>query len=60
MWNLNCDTNELVYETETDSETQKTDLWLPRGKRRGRDGLGAWDQQMQTITYRMDKHQGPM
>ena len=25
----------------------------------GRDGLGVWDQQMQTITYRMDKQQGP-
>ena len=25
----------------------------------GRDGLGVWDQQMQTIIYRMDKQQGP-
>ena len=25
----------------------------------GRDGLGVWDQQMQTILYKMDKHQGP-
>ena len=25
----------------------------------GRDGLGVWDQQMQTVTYRMDKEQGP-
>ena len=24
-----------------------------------RDGLGVWDQQMQTIIYRMDKQQGP-
>ena len=23
----------------------------------GRDGLGVWDQQMQTIIYRMDKQQ---
>ena len=29
MWNLKYDTNELIYETETD--TQRTDLWLPRG-----------------------------
>ena len=28
MWNLK-DTNELIYEMETDS--QRTDLWLPRG-----------------------------
>ena len=26
----------------------------------GRDGLGVWGQQMQTIIYRMDKQQGPM
>ena len=28
------------------------------GVRRERDGLGVWDQQMQTIIYRMEK-QGP-
>ena len=32
MWNLNYDTNELIYETEIDSQTQKTDLWLPSGR----------------------------
>ena len=31
MWNLKCDTNELIHVTETDSQTQRTDLWLPRG-----------------------------
>ena len=31
MWNLKYDTNELIYKTETDSQTQRTDLWLPRG-----------------------------
>ena len=25
----------------------------------GREGLGVWDQQMQTSVYRMDKQQGP-
>ena len=25
----------------------------------GRVGFGIWDQQMQTIIYRMDKQQGP-
>ena len=25
----------------------------------GREGLGAWDRQMQTSTYRMDKQQHP-
>ena len=29
MWNLKYDTNELIYETETESQPQRTDLWLP-------------------------------
>ena len=46
------------YETETDSQTQRTDLW--KGERGWEtDGLGVWGQGMQTITYRMDKQQGP-
>ena len=32
MWNLKYDTNEFTYKTETDSQTQKTNLWLPKGK----------------------------
>ena len=28
--NLKYDTIELIYETETDSQTQRTDLWLPK------------------------------
>ena len=32
MWNLKYDTNELIYETETDSQISKTNLWLPKGK----------------------------
>ena len=35
-WNLKYDTNELIYETETDSQTHSTDLWLPRGTVRER------------------------
>ena len=29
------DTNELIYKTETDSQTQNTNLWLPKGIPRG-------------------------
>ena len=29
MWNLKSNTNELIYETETDSQTQKIDLLFP-------------------------------
>ena len=32
MWNLKNDKNKLIYKTETDSQTSKTDLWLPKGK----------------------------
>ena len=49
MWNLKYDRNEPIYETETNSQVWKTDLWLPRGSGWGRDQLGVWDQQMQTI-----------
>ena len=41
MWNLKNDTHELIYKTETDSQTYKTNLWLPTGKG-GRDKLGVW------------------
>ena len=38
-WNLKYDTNEPIYKTETDSQTERTDLWLPsgRGGERGMD-----------------------
>ena len=26
MWSLICDTNEIIYKTEEDSQTQRTDL----------------------------------
>ena len=42
MWNLKYGTDEPIYETETDSQTWRADLWLPRW-RWGRDGLGVWD-----------------
>ena len=31
-WNLKNNTNESIYKTEADSQTQKTNLWLPKGK----------------------------
>ena len=32
MWHLNLGTNNPLYKTESDSQTQRTDLWLPRGR----------------------------
>ena len=34
--------NELIYKTEIESQMQKTNLWLPRGKGE-KDKLGDWD-----------------
>ena len=39
-WNLKDDTyntNKLIYKTKTDSQTQKTNVWLPKG--RGNRGM---------------------
>ena len=35
MWNLKNYTNEFIYKIETDSQTQKTNLWLPKGREWG-------------------------
>ena len=32
MWNLKNDTNELIYKTEINPQTQKRNLWLPKRK----------------------------
>ena len=45
--NKKRDTNELIYKTEVESQIQKTNLWLPGGKR-GRDKLGGWDWHIHT------------
>ena len=37
MWNLKHNTNEHIYERETDTLTQKTDVWLPRLGGGGKD-----------------------
>ena len=41
MWNLKYDTNEPIYKTKTDSQTQRADLWLPRGRREGEGLTGS-------------------
>lgn len=32
VWHLKNVTDELIYRTETDSQIQKTNLWLAKGK----------------------------
>ena len=41
MWNLKYDTNEPIYETETDSQTQKTYVWLLTGSGEEEGGIGS-------------------
>ena len=33
IWNLKYNTNQHIYETKTDTQIERTDLWLPRGER---------------------------
>ena len=40
MWNPKCHRNEFIYRTETDFQTQKINLRLPKEK--GKDRLGVW------------------
>ena len=42
MWNLKYDTKEPIHKAEADSQTQKTNAWLPKGKQ-GREKRGAVD-----------------
>ena len=35
MWNLKYDTNELIYETETDLQIWRTDFYVSRGRKMG-------------------------
>ena len=37
MWNLKNNTNELIYKTETDSQTKKTNI-ATKGERIGGEG----------------------
>ena len=61
MWNLKYDTNELIYETETNSQTQRTDLWLPKGRDggRGKDWESGIRRCKPLYLYRMYEQQSP-
>ena len=61
MRNLKYGTHEPIYKTETDSETQRTDLWLPTGRWEGVGWMGSLELvgANQTITFRINKQWGP-
>ena len=58
---LRYGTNEPNYKTETDSQTYRTDLWLPRGMEEGvgwTGSLGLADANY--YPFRMDKQEFPL
>ena len=59
MWNLKYDTNEPIYETETESWTQRTEWCLPRRRGLGEGWSGSLGLADVSFIYRMDKQQGP-
>ena len=50
-------TNELIYKTETGSQTLKTNTVI-KGRMTGKDKQGVLDEQIHTL-YETDKQQGP-
>ena len=46
-----------LFIKQKQTQTLKTNLWLPKGKWVG-SKLGVWDQQIQTV-YKIVKQQGP-
>ena len=58
MWNLIYDTNKYLRKRNRLTDTEDR-LMVAKGKTWERHGLGIWDQQRQSITYRIDKQQGP-
>ena len=47
MWNLKYNINELIYKTETDSQIQRTNYWLPVG--RGVKGGAKWGKEIKLL-----------
>ena len=50
---------QVIYKTETESQTYKTNLWFHRESLEGGDKLGVWDWHIHTTKFKMDKQQGP-
>ena len=54
MGNQKNNTNESKYKTETNSQTQKTNLWLPKGKGGGKK-LEVWDNEIHITIHKTNK-----
>ena len=58
MQNLKNNTNESVYKSETDSQTQKANYGYQRGKKGWSGKLVVWDLQIQITIHKIGKQQG--
>ena len=52
------ETNELIYETEIDSDIENQFMVIKREREWRRDKLGVWDEQIQTTIYKIEKQRG--
>ena len=43
MKRVKNDINEIIYKTETDSQIQRTNVWLPGGMSVREGYMGVWD-----------------
>ena len=59
MWNLKYGTNKPIYETKQ-THGQEQACGCQGGEGREKNGVRVWGQQMQTITFRMNKQWGPI
>ena len=57
-WNLKKDTNELTYKIERESQTKKTNLWLPK-ETQEKDKLGVWYWNIHTTISKINNQQEP-
>ena len=55
------DTNELIYKTDIDSQAEKANTLVPKGKGGGSEGdeLGSFELFIHTTVYKVDNQQGP-
>ena len=49
------DANQLIYKIKADSLTEKTNLWLAKGKEDG-DNLEVWESQTHSTMYKIDNN----
>ena len=54
MWNLKRNDTVNLLTKQKDSQTQRTNLWLPGRRMRGRDIQGIWDGHIHNAIFKMD------